>query len=122
MKTQFSTLSDDLKAVIVQAFRTHGARFWRASFRNAWDGGRDEGAVRRLRNTVGPSGLNSIKTADIKAYVEAPLVTPAPAPASDSLEALILAGRFLAANYTDADMPDILPKVRAALAAAGVTL
>ena len=38
------------------------------------------------------------------------------AAAPDLLAALSLAGKFLADNYVDADMPDILPAVRAALA------
>ena len=38
--------------------------------------------------------------------------------APDLLAALSLAGKFLADNYADADMPDILPAVRAALAQA----
>jgi len=42
------------------------------------------------------------------------------AAAPELLVALTRAAEFLAANYTDADMPDILPACRAALAKAGV--
>lgn len=42
------------------------------------------------------------------------------AAAPDLLAALARATEFLAANYSDADMPDILPACSAALAKAGV--
>jgi hypothetical protein len=52
--------------------------------------------------------------ADGQQSANAALIASAP----DLLAALRLAAGFLTANYSDADMPDILPSVRAAIAKA----
>lgn len=78
----------------------------------------------RTHNSGHPDNVTVIKAADnaIIADVfgydrdDARLIAAAP----DMLAALSLAGKFLADNYVDADMPDILPAVRAALAKAGL--
>src|SRR6266852_817706 len=66
--TFFSKLPTDLKLVCVAFYRTNGGN-WRTNIRANWNTDRDQGALRRLRNTVGPSDLNKIRTCDIRDYL-----------------------------------------------------
>lgn len=42
-------------------FRAQNGRTWRAALREEWIQGQDCGWVRRVRNTLGPSGIYGIK-------------------------------------------------------------
>src|SRR6266403_2051887 len=66
--TFFSKLPTDLKLVCIEQFKIRDG-LWRSAIREQWDIGRDVGALRRLRNTVGRSDLNKIRTCDVRDYM-----------------------------------------------------
>ncbi len=66
-------LDDETRAALLRLVKRYGRR-WKAELRIAWyqcstrdldipDD--DESVLIRMRNTVGPSGLNAIRTADV---------------------------------------------------------
>src|SRR4029077_7030382 len=67
-KTFFSKLPNDLKLVCIEHFKQRGGQ-WRSEIRRQWDIGRDVGALRRLRNQVGPSDLDKIRTCDVRDWL-----------------------------------------------------
>ncbi len=53
-------VDDEMRAAL-SAFKAENGLRWKAALRELWLQGKDDGALRRVRNVVGPSRLDKIK-------------------------------------------------------------
>ncbi len=58
-------LTGEMRSALRTFARAHG-RYWKRALSDLWTSGRDEGVLRRVRNTIGPSGLIRLKAADLE--------------------------------------------------------
>lgn len=52
---------DDEAWTALQAYAAEHGRYWKSKLRELWMTGQDSGPLRRVRNIVGPSGLDRVR-------------------------------------------------------------
>lgn len=60
MQAAFDALPFQVKDA-VRDFRDRNGRTWKRALRDLWMSGRDTGALRTVRNVIGPSGLDGVR-------------------------------------------------------------